>query len=302
MKKFVYSIIVFFAIIIASDLAFGFVMDNLNSHSKGGGVAKRYYVFEKGNEEIMMFGSSRMCHHYNPHIIADSLGMSCFNAGEDGSGIIYSYALLSHLIESGRCPKKVIYEIMIYDIYKDDNIKYLTLLKPYSQHPAVMEVIKRVSANERFKLISNLYKYNTVCLSEVFSVLKHNELNAGFEPSYGVLDYEPVFSSQSMPKEVDSLKRELLIDLINKCKENNIELIFCVSPSYGSKGLCNSYPEVTELAEVYGVPMLDMQGCYLSGERNLFADPSHLNAKGADLFTTYFLNEFKRLTLLKNRI
>lgn len=49
--------------------------------------------------------------HYVPRVISDSLGMTCFNAGEDGNCIILAYGYLQ-MIMKRHVPKLVIYEIM----------------------------------------------------------------------------------------------------------------------------------------------------------------------------------------------
>lgn len=294
MKKYILNIAFFFSIIFVVDLAFGLAMNYLNQNARSGGVAKRSYLFERADEDIIMFGSSRMCHHYVSSQIADSLGMTCFNAGEDGYGIVYTSGVLNHLIESGRVPKMIIYDVMSFDVYKDDNSKYLTLLKPYSNYPEVMEVIKRISANENLKLKSNLYKYNTVCLSTLFANLKAENFNMGYEPSYRKLDYEPkkVEGSSLSIHEIDTVKMNMMQEFIDKCNENNINLYFTLSPEY-SPTAADHYEDVKKLSSENGIPFIDLKDIDLSYKREYFADPVHLNDEGAHYYTAKLISTLK---------
>ena len=66
------------------------------------------------NEDILIFGSSRALHHYNPEIIEDSLGMTCYNVGSGGQNIYFHLALLESTLER-YTPEIVILELMYID-------------------------------------------------------------------------------------------------------------------------------------------------------------------------------------------
>ena len=59
-------------------------------------------------------------------MISDSLGVSCYNAGESGCGIILAYGRLLMILER-YTPKAIIYEVTPDFDYLDgkDNHKYL---------------------------------------------------------------------------------------------------------------------------------------------------------------------------------
>ena len=87
---------IFFAIVAVVDFSLGRTFHFLQARA-GGITGAEYYVCEKVTEDIIIMGSSRASHHYVPEIISEELGMSCFNAGRDGNGIILQY---------GRCCMK----------------------------------------------------------------------------------------------------------------------------------------------------------------------------------------------------
>lgn len=64
MKKLVRNLLIFVCVVVLIDVCYGFVCGYLQDNAKFGGTAKRMYVAKKSTEDIMMFGSSRMMHHY----------------------------------------------------------------------------------------------------------------------------------------------------------------------------------------------------------------------------------------------
>ena len=91
MKRFVIRLIAFLFVMLTIDRGFGMVMNYLQENAKGGYIGHHNYILQRANEDILIFGSSRALHHYNPQIVIDSLGMNCYNCGQDGNGIILFY-------------------------------------------------------------------------------------------------------------------------------------------------------------------------------------------------------------------
>lgn len=302
MRKFFINIAIFAATIVAIDFCFGLGMDYLNSHAKGGGVAKRNYISKKSTEEIMLFGSSRMAHHYVPKIIEDSLGMTCYNCGEDGNGIILSYGFLKMILER-YTPKMIIYDFEAFDLYKDDNMKYISLLKTYCHEPGIMDIITTVSYKDKWKLKSNLYRYNSVGIRTLGSfIAKGKDNNKGYVPLKKVMDYEPDLRVYS-ELEVDSVKLSMLKSFIEECKKRNIDLVFTLSPRYMGATYGVKYPEIREICIQYDIPFLDYYGDKaISETKGLFQDQTHLNNKGAELFTKELVCSLKILPSMAGEI
>ena len=83
---------------------------------------------------IIILGSSHAVRHYVPSVIQDSLGLTCYNCGEPGCGIIPAYARYKMVAERNK-PKLVIYEVTPgYDyLVSDDYSKYLGKVRQYSE-------------------------------------------------------------------------------------------------------------------------------------------------------------------------
>ena len=297
MKKYLLKIALFFVIVAAVDLGYGKVGDYLRDHAKGGVAAKVHYICEECNDDVMMMGSSRMQHHYVPQIFEDTLGMTCYNAGMDGNGILLSYGFLEMMLERYH-PKKIIYDVSGFDLYMDDNTKYLDFMKPYywKEHESVAEIFKDVDGKEQWKMLSSLYRYN----SKLFQMIGDNlhpllTLENGYGPLYRTMDYDPPVPSAD-EKRVDCLKIQYLRKFIAKAKENNVELIFVSSPAWHGLYKTAENSPMTLLSEELGVVYMN---CYydsiLCSSHEFWADASHMNDKGAQAFSNELVGRIKAM-------
>lgn len=277
------------------DVSFGYLMEYARAHASGLGVAKRQYISMDSKEDVLMFGSSRMAHHYVSSIIEDSLGLSCYNCGEDGQGIIYTYGMLQLVLER-YTPKAIIYDISDYDVVKDDKTKYITLLKPYSSNNKVKDIIVSVSPSDSLKLYSNMYKYNSTCISILGAMVSKTSFDKGYEPEFAVMDYEPdeVATQVKALDEIDPLKKKYIIAFIDDCADRGIKLIFSVSPMYHGNELTRKYSNVEKICQEHNIPFVYSLGEFdIVEDKKLFKDVLHLNNSGAIDFTELFVSKIK---------
>lgn len=299
MKKFLLYIASLIICLILIDILFGVSCNYFNSHAIGGDTRSHYYIANECNEEVLIFGSSRAIHHYVPEILQDSLALSVYNCGTDGNGIVFMYARLLMITER-YIPKMIVYDLSNFDFENDDNIKYLKWLKRFYYKPEISSVFNRVSPSEKYKMVSNLYRYNTNFIqmaSDCFHPLQ-TIANNGYKPLYGAMEYEPKIEERKTDLLLDPLKEEFLSDFVLHCKKNGIALIFTISPAYGQEPFAYA-PPAKKFCEENDVPILDYY-CMpeVSSNKNLFKDSSHLNDDGAHLYTSFISEKIKLLNIL----
>lgn len=291
MKKYLIKIILFFMAVVVIDILFGIACQYMNDHSKGGGIKSRYYVCKESNEDVLVFGSSRAKHHYVPDVIEDSLHMTCYNTGEDGNGIILCYGFLKMITER-YSPKLIIYDVNEFDMFKDDNMKYLDLMKPYYYEEGVDSIFWSVEPKSRIMMLSNLYRYNTTCLRVIGNYLHPmTSYPKGYLALNNTMDYEPDFKEESKMEE-DTLKLHYFERFIQLTKNKNIKLICCVSPYYykASKDI-GQFEPIKDLCEQYEIPFL-----YYGSEptiaenKSYFSDRCHMNDDGARFYTSILVS------------
>ncbi len=296
MKKFIRNILVFFAALVLVDVVCGKAFQYMNDHSKGGGIKSRHYVCKESNEDVLVFGSSRAKHHYVPDVIEDSLGMTCYNTGEDGNGIILSYGFLK-MVTARYQPKLIIYDVSGFDIYEDDNMKYLDLMKPFYKEPGIDSIFWSVNPKSRIMMMSNLYRYNTTCLRVIGNyVHPQNNYPKGYLALTKTMDYEPEIKAEE-PQAVDTLKMYYFRKFLQLADAKGIKVICCVSPSYKANPESRYYDPVKQLCREMNVLFWDYSAdAELSQEKMYFQDRTHMNHVGASLFATKLIRDIQQLS------
>lgn len=306
MKKFIIKIIFFIAILFFSDFIIGKGFDYLESRAQGGQAYKNYERSFLVNPDILILGSSRATHHYIPGIFQDSLGLNTYVAGQDGNGIILMYPILRFISERHK-PKIVIYDIQpSFDLEKDDYTKYLRYLRLMEgKNTYADSVIYEVDTTERFKLFSKSFKNNSNILSSLKGILGST---SKFIDGYIPLDQELDSNRYNKIKnaiennttndlhEKSLLKTQLLDNMVNFCHKNDIELIFVISPYYGTPFDISSFKDWSAGKNIKFINFLEKETFKIDE----FADPDHLNHSGAIHFSNILVDSIKSMKNVKD--
>lgn len=296
MKKFLIKIGLFFLVLLVVDRALGMAFSYMSDQAKGGYIGHHKYVTDKVNEDILIFGSSRAIHHYNPQIITDSLGLSCYNCGQDGNGIILFYGLWK-MIKEHHKPKMIIYDVSTsFDLYEgENNQRYLGWLRADYDRSGIKPIFTAIDPTEEYKMMSMLYRHNSkfmqVLTDYVHPIFKIE--GNGYLPLKGKMDRMKI---KETPKErqkpvVDSLKIYFINKLIDEME--GVKLVFVASPSwYGSSD--DAYQPIIEICSRRNISFVD----FSKDEKYIhkyqyFKDGTHLNDKGADEFTKDLINRMR---------
>lgn len=105
------KVLLFAVLILGIDVAVGGTLSHMVSQTKGGENGRNNYICDEVNADILIFGSSWAIHHYNPVILSDSLGMTCYNCGMDGNGIILNYGRYQMICQ------RYLPKVIITDVY-----------------------------------------------------------------------------------------------------------------------------------------------------------------------------------------
>lgn len=297
MKKFIIYVLIFLSIIILLDILFGVICRYLNSHAMGGDTANHYNITMVQTDSILIMGSSRAIHHYDAKVLEDSLHTTVYNCGLDGNGILFQYGRLS-LILQRYCPKLIIYDaIYTFDISQGSSAERdLRWLRRWSCNHTLDSLISDISVNEKYKLFSNFYKYNTDFI-QMFSdyVRPMQEISyKGYKPLNGVIDYLPENNNDEIV-EWSPLKLKYFKKFIDLCKSNDIKLVVVYSPWF-SKKTSIPYYRLTELCNEELIPVIDYYGGgVFNDSKNLFKDASHMNDVGAKKFSRDIVHHLRHL-------
>ncbi|MDE7457029.1 MAG: DUF1574 domain-containing protein [Prevotella sp.] len=300
MKKFILKVSVFFLVVLVFDILSGKAFSYLADHAKGGDNMRNNYICNGTNEDILVFGSSRAIHHYNPIIISDSLGMSCYNCGQDGNGAILNYGRYQ-LICQRYHPKILIYDVIPeFDLLTgENNHKYLGHLRPYYDRKGIDKVFESVDDTEKYKMMSQMYRYNSrfvQVISDYIQPLQSKGIK-GFRPLHAEMDTMKISKRNKDEKEpkpiYDPLKIEYINKMVNESKDTKV--VFVVSPCWDGMDTTSLAP-VKTICQQQAIPFIDYSNNPKYFHHNeYFKDGTHLNARGADEFTRDIIQELKKI-------
>lgn len=292
--KFLKKTTLFLILLVVLDFIFGFVMDRIAPQIDNGEYGRDNYISNKAHEDLLIFGSSRAESHYNSKMIEDSLGMTCYNCGQRGHLVFLNYARLCMILERHH-PKIIIYDIMPgFDLLADDdNYKDMSFLKLHYNRKDIPSIINDIGTNEKYKLLSSMYRYNSTFLQLLLVRLRGSDKTdmKGFKPKEAQNDVWLTPPPMKTEWSYDSLKLAYLDKFIEKA--GDAELIFFVSPFWRGMNTDVLAP-VKEKCRQHGIKLIDYSNNpkYLK-KTELYNDYAHLNAKGADLYTQDVIKELK---------
>ena len=304
MKKFIILLFALFTILAGIDIATGLVFDKLTLSAKRGYTGRNEFIADKLHDPVLVFGSSRSVHHYDPQVLADSLGVPCYNCGQDGMGIITFYGRFK-LLTARYTPRLIIYDVTTdFDLRRNDNVTYLTWLKPYYNRPGIDSIFWHVEPTERVKMLSNMFRYNGKAL-QIITDNKPGDDNddalKGFVPLDGIMTSDKEEDATKAQVGFDPVKLYYISRLVKDCSAKGIRLVFAISPLYNSVKQPDAYlTDFLTLARKQNVPVINhYYDTRFATNKNLFQDTYHMNRSGAEIYTSILAHEIKQLHLLQ---
>ena len=297
MKRLIYSILFIVILLFAFDRIGGAVMWWVNQHSNDVSAPKIRYLVNTCDQELITMGTSRSNLHYVPSIICDTIVISVYNGGIDGSDNIYAhYIMLNHIL-SHHIPRIICLEVMWSDFLYQEKGSFNTLsfFAPYiGLNARADSVFREAGTYWRYK-ISHLYRYNAKAVSNTAGLLVNRQ--SGGDNGYIPLPPPPHFpdtlKNSDFVFSCDSNKVKYIRKFISLCREHNILLVFTVSPVYLIASP-NEYGVLKQIADENGIPFFDYHSAGLFFDHpEYFKDNVHLWDKGARLFTSVFAHDLK---------
>ena len=288
MKKYILYILLFLGIVAGIDVGFGKAFDYLNIHANKGEYKKLYDVCQNNHYDLVILGSSRACHHYIPDIIADSTGLTCYNAGFDGNGVILSCGILQLILERYK-PKCIVFDVEpAFDIEEyaadNNNTRYLALLKPFYKHDCVRRIFNDIAESEYIKQYSSLVRHNSKSFNVLLSYLSYNDKKErnGYIPLSGFMEGHSIQPAEI--QRLDDLKIRYFNKLLNIAKSNNIPIVVIYSPKF-ERTYKETMDTIVRICAENDIIFWDYsnQNEYLNTK--LFKESMHLNEEGATLFS-----------------
>lgn len=258
------------------------------------------------NSDYIIMGSSRAYAQFNPAILDSMLNINSYNLGFNGRQV--RSQLLKYKIyrtEQSHKPKVIIYELSptSFNTYKHyESFQFVPYLHkksvwnafhelegftwadryvPYWRYRNYKEDIRRIRTGsspyckDKYKMYKGFCGFN-----------KH--WNNKFD-STETLYY---FNNSETIKAFNQF--------LDECKKDDIQVIFVLSPYYikateNIKNKAQMHQQIESIAMKHHIPILDYTQHPISYDTANFYNYSHLNKKGANLFTTALAHDLDSL-------
>ena len=79
LKKYISKTTFFCFVFFLIQHVLGMTLDEMNGLTQYNDDGRNRLIRDSVNTEIVLLGSSRCYHHFNPQVFEDSLGLSCYN-------------------------------------------------------------------------------------------------------------------------------------------------------------------------------------------------------------------------------
>jgi hypothetical protein len=287
------------ALIVIMDIALGASLGSLYRKTHTGECGGLINDALSRDAQVLLLGSSRMRHHGMPAVLNRKLSLTAYNAGMDGQDFLYSVMLFDIWQRSHAPPKAVVLNIDPDSFEKsDDELQRAGVFSfYYDGSPLVRQILNQRSRFERLKFFSRAYRANGKVLAIFKNLFSHPAPDFdGFEPLSGHLSPQTLGApSESVPtlQEFWSLKVQCFTRLADYCTKHGSRLVLVQSPCYREDAQAHdAWVNVLSqfLASYPDVEFVDLSTCahpnIFRDKAELFKDCSHLNAHGAEIFST----------------
>jgi hypothetical protein len=300
--RFSVNLVLLFLVVFLFDRIGGAILKHYYFSQTSGLGYRTTYSIDSTNADIVVFGSSRANHHYVPEVFEETLKMSFYNTGRDGNFLLYNYAVFKAILKR-YTPKIIIMDINPDELYHNqDSFDRLSSLLPYyKNHPEIRDIIEMRSPYEKFKLFSALYPFNSSILTVGVGNLEMNKYRKGdrkgYVPLFSQMNDTVLITMDEKNNTVDSAKINIFYKIAQTCEINCIRLFFVQSPIFTINSLTYNYTILSNIVSIYNAEYIDLStDTIFLNNPNYFQDRSHLNNKGATVFSCIIANYIKNQT------
>lgn len=302
MKKKIINILLFVVALVAIDQMGGRCLDYLcdRLYAEHPTADKTYYVANDVDADVVIMGASNATGSYISRQIADSTGMTCFNAAMSGRFADYQCCMIRLMLRHHK-PKYLLWEIGEFafsDYFADmDYNEASSIYQYYDRDDYVRSYINRKDQWQRLRMFSHLYRHNSKLLD--YLSLKHSQTSdslLGYEPlpatGYKYPEYrEEKGSVEEYEASFSQTRYDTIKHTIDYCKRRGVKVIITSSPRYVKGGIKDGlmYKKMCELADECRCPYIEfLDDQRFTKDNTLFYDAGHLNSRGAEKYMKIF--------------
>lgn len=259
--------------------------------------------------DVLIIGSSRAYVQFNPRILDSALHINFYNLGMNGRAVesqVIKYHTYRRLHNAK--PKLILFEIYQGTLDTSDGFDRIQFV-PYLKDPVLWNDIRKVDNFSWADCHIPCWRYGQY-KKEVIDVIKGKSdfCNPKYKLYKGFCDFDRPWDGSKLAK-IDTLHHSRIPSAIHElkqflqeCQQEDIRVVFVIAPYYigATKkidDLDGMYKLFYSITEPYQIPIMDYTNDPLSCDTAYFYNNSHLNRKGATLFSKKFAHDLDSLHL-----
>lgn len=259
-----------------------------------------FYAEEEESLDIVAVGSSALYRYINNPVLWGEYGWTSYNYAFAGLNIYLTEYLIDE-VERTQSPKLYILDARKFLMKNDDEINLQRAQSPIinmKYTPSRVQLINRVTDDPIDRLnyyfdLSFYHKSWKELDSESWRYADNEKIHylKGWRVIDTVLPFKkPKVANVTEEKPLYEGAEEELYELMQKCKDENIEILFVSTPWNMTKKLQKKSNYMKRIVEEYGFHYLDMNLAYDEMEldfSNDFYNKKHTNAWGSEKVARY---------------
>ncbi len=284
MKQFLLRLGIFCLVVVLFDQLFYLVIQDLPNSQ----VDKRVEGVVTGtiNADVLVLGSSRAAHNVLAETLVSTTYKKAFNLGFRGSNVSFHLFLMQTYLKHNRKPKAVIYVVDVPYLFDPEALVFRNdALLPYVKYPVFTTALVAQDQLSPLAYVSNFAKTNYKVLTDQPQVSIENFTTRLGSNPLPVLPYKGV-GAHFVPNKKKLVSPTLIRDfkaLQRLCAQQTIPF-YCVVPP-NNVSLDTVFVQKLKGYLLPSTIFYSYKGNYTTANNINFYDISHLNQKGATLFT-----------------
>ncbi len=309
-KKTMMLVLLVIILLAITEIGFNFFVQYSLKYQSSGGYYKLLHTLYSTEAEVIGVGSSVAEVTLNPSIMADSLGLTCWNGGRGSQLIQYFLCVQEKVLERYK-PDFVIQFMQPHDLESPLTYDSIRQLKPLTkQDKSIRKYLYPESPFQQFLLNSSLWANNSNIFYLMYALINRgpNRGNdtCGQKPIYGTYrsplsDVAPIVYSMNeiVPDTATQFDK-----LVKTYVDSGCELFIVICPYFETD--CLNSPTIEWIYEQErNYPNVHFLNYWNDpryiGKREYYYDFIHLNNIGADLLTRDIAHEIMNFIRESNK-
>lgn len=255
----------------------------------------------KLNNKLAVYGSSRAWRHFDPELLGDSLGLDAYNLGMDGYGFYMQYMRHLEYFKHNTHPQYIILSLDLFTFEMPKGLYNSGQFIPYmcrsKEMKHFMQPLSGFSIYDYYVPMLRYFGKKTECTQIIREALKGSTQaplrHKGFagNPEQWNEDFKNAAKlREKYSVIIDPSCVQLMDRFLSDCARANIQVVMVYSPEFVAiKSFLSGKEQIMaryrSLADKHGLLFLDFSADPICTDQSNFYNASHMNAKGAQLFT-----------------